>query len=78
VKFRGASHDDQPSIRRRRRRRRRYPRPAASREADHRAIIRGVLAAEDFYEQANARGQKVPRAGSNMASTDGTVGSSWA
>ena len=31
-----------------------------------------------IYEQANAHGQKVQTAGSNMASTDGAVGSSWA
>jgi hypothetical protein len=31
-----------------------------------------------IYEQANARGQKVQTAGSNMAGTDSTVGSSWA
>ncbi|MCG3242177.1 WXG100 family type VII secretion target [Mycobacterium avium] len=31
-----------------------------------------------IYEQANAHGQKVQTAGSNMASTDSAVGSSWA
>ncbi|MCV7123272.1 WXG100 family type VII secretion target [Mycobacterium lacus] len=31
-----------------------------------------------IYEQANAHGQKVQAAGSNMASTDSAVGSSWA
>jgi uncharacterized protein YukE len=31
-----------------------------------------------IYEQANAHGQKVQSAGSNMASTDSAVGSSWA
>ena len=30
-----------------------------------------------IYEQANAHGQKVQAAGSNLASTDSTVGSSW-
>src|SRR6516164_976321 len=30
-----------------------------------------------IYEQANAHGQKVQTAGSNMASTDSAVGSSW-
>ncbi|MCV7312847.1 type VII secretion protein EsxI [Mycobacterium paraffinicum] len=58
---------------------------AASLEAEHQAIVRDVLAAGDFwggaeviYEQANAHGQKVQSAGSNMASTDSAVGSSWA
>ncbi|KLO40692.1 type VII secretion protein EsxI [Mycobacterium nebraskense] len=31
-----------------------------------------------IYEQANALGQKVQTAGSNMASTDNAVGSGWA
>jgi uncharacterized protein YukE len=31
-----------------------------------------------IYEQANLHGQKVQTAGSNMASTDSAVGSSWA
>jgi hypothetical protein len=31
-----------------------------------------------IYEQANAHGQKVQTAGSNVASTDSAVGSSWA
>lgn len=31
-----------------------------------------------IYEQANAHGQKVQTAGSNMASTDSAAGSSWA
>ncbi|OBH53803.1 WXG100 family type VII secretion target [Mycobacterium sp. E2479] len=31
-----------------------------------------------IYEQANAHGNKVRAAGSNMASTDAAVGSSWA
>jgi uncharacterized protein YukE len=31
-----------------------------------------------IYEQANVHGQKVQTAGSNMASTDSAVGSSWA
>ena len=31
-----------------------------------------------IYEQANAHGQKVQTAGSNMASTDSTVASGWA
>ena len=31
-----------------------------------------------IYEQANAHGQKVQSASSNMASTDSAVGSSWA
>ncbi|OBJ84749.1 type VII secretion protein EsxI [Mycobacterium gordonae] len=31
-----------------------------------------------IYEQANAHGQKVQSAGSNMAQTDSAVGSSWA
>src|ERR1700736_4365566 len=31
-----------------------------------------------IYEQANSHGQKVQDAGSNMASTDSAVGSSWA
>ena len=31
-----------------------------------------------IYEQANAHGSKVQSAGSNMASTDSAVGSSWA
>jgi hypothetical protein len=31
-----------------------------------------------IYEQANAHGQKVQTAGSNMSSTDSAVGSSWA
>jgi uncharacterized protein YukE len=31
-----------------------------------------------IYEQANAHGSKVQAAGSNMASTDSAVGSSWA
>jgi Proteins of 100 residues with WXG len=31
-----------------------------------------------IYEQANAHGQKVQSAGSNMASTDRPVGSGWA
>ena len=31
-----------------------------------------------IYEQANAQGTKVQTAGSNMASTDTAVGSSWA
>jgi uncharacterized protein YukE len=31
-----------------------------------------------IYEQANTHGAKVQTAGSNMASTDGAVGSSWA
>lgn len=31
-----------------------------------------------IYEQANAHGAKVQNAGSNMASTDSAVGSSWA
>ena len=31
-----------------------------------------------IYEQAHAHGQKVQTAGSNMASTDSAVGSSWA
>ena len=31
-----------------------------------------------IYEQANSHGQKVQAAGSNMASTDSAVGSSWA
>jgi uncharacterized protein YukE len=31
-----------------------------------------------IYEQANAHGAKVQTAGSNMASTDAAVGSSWA
>jgi len=31
-----------------------------------------------IYEQANAHGQNVQSAGSNMASTDSAVGSSWA
>lgn len=31
-----------------------------------------------IYEQANAHGSKVQTAGSNMASTDSAVGSSWA
>ena len=31
-----------------------------------------------IYEQANAHGQKIQTAGSNMASTDSAVGSSWA
>jgi uncharacterized protein YukE len=31
-----------------------------------------------IYEQANQHGQKVQSAGSNMASTDSAVGSSWA
>ncbi len=31
-----------------------------------------------IYEQANAHGQKVQAAGSNMAQTDSAVGSSWA
>ena len=31
-----------------------------------------------IYEQANAHGYKVQTAGSNMASTDAAVGSSWA
>jgi hypothetical protein len=31
-----------------------------------------------IYEQANLHGQKVQTAGSNMASTDCAVGSSWA
>ena len=31
-----------------------------------------------IYEQANAHGQKVQTAGSNMNSTDSAVGSSWA
>jgi len=31
-----------------------------------------------IYEQANAHGAKVQTAGSNMASTDNAVGSSWA
>src|ERR1700739_1068687 len=31
-----------------------------------------------IYQQANAHGQKVQTAGSNMASTDSAVGSSWA
>ena len=33
---------------------------------------------EVTYEQANAHGCKVQTAGSNMASTDSAVGSSWA
>jgi hypothetical protein len=65
---------------------------AASLEAEHEAIVRDVLAAEDFwggagsvacqqffqviYEQANSHGQKVQTAGSSMASTDAAVGSS--
>jgi hypothetical protein len=66
---------------------------AANLEAEHQAIVRDVLAAGDFwgefiaqlgrnfqviYEQANAHGQKVQSAGSNMAQTDSAVGSSWA
>ena len=74
---------------------------AAAMEAEHQAIIRDVLAADDFwggsgsvacqqfitdlgrnfqviYDQANAHGSKVQTAGSNMASTDSAVGSSWA
>jgi hypothetical protein len=62
---------------------------AASLEAEHQAIVRDVLACQEFitqlgrnfqviYEQANAHGQKVQSAGSNMASTDSAVGSSWA
>jgi uncharacterized protein YukE len=31
-----------------------------------------------IYQQANAHGQKVQTAGSNMASTDSAVSSSWA
>ena len=31
-----------------------------------------------IYEQANSHGQQVQNAGSNMASTDSAVGSSWA
>jgi hypothetical protein len=31
-----------------------------------------------LYEQANAHGQKVQGAGSNMAGTNSAVGSSWA
>jgi uncharacterized protein YukE len=31
-----------------------------------------------IYEQANAHGSRVQTAGSNMASTDSAVGSSWA
>ena len=31
-----------------------------------------------IYEHANAHGQKVQTAGSNMATTDSAVGSSWA
>jgi uncharacterized protein YukE len=31
-----------------------------------------------IYDQANAHGSKVQTAGSNMASTDSAVGSSWA
>jgi hypothetical protein len=31
-----------------------------------------------IYEQANAHAQKVQTAGSNMASTDSAVASSWA
>jgi uncharacterized protein YukE len=31
-----------------------------------------------IYQQANAHGNKVQTAGSNMASTDSAVGSSWA
>jgi hypothetical protein len=31
-----------------------------------------------IYEQANAHGQKVQSAGSNMSSCDSAVGSSWA
>jgi hypothetical protein len=31
-----------------------------------------------IYEQANAHGAKVQTAGSNMASTDSAVGTSWA
>ena len=31
-----------------------------------------------IYEQVNAHGHKVQTAGSNMASTDSAVGSSWA
>ncbi|MCF6673318.1 type VII secretion protein EsxI, partial [Mycobacterium avium subsp. paratuberculosis] len=31
-----------------------------------------------IYEQANAHSQKVQTAGSNMASTNSAVGSSWA
>ncbi|MCV7031363.1 type VII secretion protein EsxI [Mycobacterium sherrisii] len=50
---------------------------AASLEAEHQAIVRDVLAA-GIYEQANQHGQKVQTAGSNMASTDSAVGSSWA
>ncbi len=48
----------------------------------------GSVAGQDFitqlgrnfqliYQQANAHGQKVQTAGSNMASTDSAVGSSW-
>jgi hypothetical protein len=38
----------------------------------------GLPAVRVIYEQANAHRQKVQTAGSNMAGTDGTVGSSWA
>lgn len=31
-----------------------------------------------IYQQANAHGSKVQTSGSNMASTDSAVGSSWA
>jgi hypothetical protein len=31
-----------------------------------------------IYQQANSHGQQVQTAGSNMASTDSAVGSSWA
>ncbi|EFP54266.1 LOW QUALITY PROTEIN: hypothetical protein TMLG_03322, partial [Mycobacterium tuberculosis SUMu012] len=31
-----------------------------------------------IYQQANAHGQKIQAAGSNMAQTDSAVGSSWA
>ncbi len=60
---------------------------AASLEAEHQAIVRDVLAAGDFWGGAGsaaceefipAHGQKVQTGGSNMASTDSVVGSSWA
>jgi hypothetical protein len=51
---------------------------AASREPTTGPSFRDVLAAGDLHERANAHGQKVQRTRSNLASTDGAVGPSWA
>ncbi|MCV6987457.1 type VII secretion protein EsxI [Mycobacterium shinjukuense] len=50
---------------------------AASLEAEHQATQLGRNF-QVIYEQANAHGQKIQTAGSNMAQTDSAVGSSWA